>query len=233
MGVIGVTDQAIISAAILAVLALVSINLLSNRRENEAIQNALLHISSSTSLSDKFFKQEYSRSELQTRTKSSQSALFWGINFTRTIPLLVDDFEQGLQNNLKLRFLMIKPRSQASQAASFRNRTQNVTEINETIERNIRIIAGLATRSSSGEIEVRVIDYLPPYTIIAFDPERPNGVMFIRLTTFRVPNERRPTIQLRRTDDEFWYKFFLEQFEMVWKEAEIIDLLALAKKNDK
>lgn len=41
LGIIQVADQIIISSAILATLALVSISLLMNRRENDEVQNAL------------------------------------------------------------------------------------------------------------------------------------------------------------------------------------------------
>jgi len=44
LGAAQVTDQSIISSAVLAVLALVSINLLVNRRENDLVQKSLLNI---------------------------------------------------------------------------------------------------------------------------------------------------------------------------------------------
>jgi len=64
---------------------------------------------------------------------------------------------------------------------------------------------------------------LPPYTITCCDPQLINGHMFVRLSSFRVPNQIRPTFELTSANDKYWFNFFVEQFESVWREAESVD----------
>lgn len=80
------------------------------------------------------------------------------------------------------------------------------------------------TKEQAGKLEVRCIDQLPPWTIIATNPHHQTGHMYVRLSSFRVLNKLRPTFELTKAKDAQLFEFFVEQFETVWEDAEIIDL---------
>jgi hypothetical protein len=111
--------------------------------------------------------------------------------------------------------------------AAFRNDLRRTeSKANKLVEDTLIRLAEISNSvsNSKGTLEVRVVDYLPPWTLIAINPSDPDGFMSIRLTTFRISNDRRPSFDLRRKVDNKWFLFFLEQFEAVWKEAKKVDL---------
>ena len=86
----------------------------------------------------------------------------------------------------------------------------------------------MATAQPNGKLEVRVVNYLPPYTLYAYDPivtspssweANPNGRIELRLTTFRGSHYRRPTFRLLGDRDGIWYIHFCEEFQKVWNAA--------------
>lgn len=225
LGVIGATNQNIISSAILATLALVSVSTLLNRHRDEEIKSALLHIEDTSSLSEKFLEQESGRYELPILVERSHKVFLWGMTQWRTIPLLTRSIEQGLETGLEIRFLLLKPNCSAARMAAFRTTHNDINKINSELNINLRQLKDLAKKELPGRLEIRVIDYLAPWTIYAFDPHRPEGQMIVRLTPFRVPNRIRPKFRLSAREDEKWFQYFLSQFEAAWAEAELISLI--------
>lgn len=105
LGITGSASQEVILSAILAVLALGTAGSLASRQENRKLQAAVSRIEHLDHLSDKFFSGEYDRNELKKLLRTSKKSFFWGTNFTRTIPLLRDEIENGLDSGLELKFL--------------------------------------------------------------------------------------------------------------------------------
>lgn len=227
LGIRGVADQTVISSAILATLALVSGSLLINRHENEEIRSALSRIESTEQLAERFLKREWKRADLIRILPTARKAFFWGLTLSRTVNDLDFALEKGLRAGLEVRFLIIRYDSSSTKMAAFRNTRRRTKEqvdlsLHDTLSRLAAISS--AAPSSEGKLEARWVDYLPPYTIIAIDPHLPNGRILVRLTSFRIPNETRPTFELTRTGDRVWFDFFVEQFESVWRESDSINL---------
>lgn len=226
LGVFGIVNQTIISGAVLATLALVSAIMLQNRRENDSLQNAILQIRNASELSEPFLQHELlsSYSVQNQLLSTARKVFFWGLTFERMTPHVRDTLERRLQSGLEVRFLIIKPNSSAVKMAAFRSPYQGENRINimlDTILLDLNTIAQNATPPA--KLEVRVTDYLPAWTIMAFDPHLPNGQMFVSLLTFRTPGENRPSFKLNSKDSE-WFHIFTEQFEALWKEAEAVSL---------
>ena len=224
LGVIGVASQNVIASAILATLALVSLNILLSRRDNAEIREAVIQNSiTSSGLAKRFFKQEFDRSSLRKVLGTSHKAFFWGLSFVSTLPLIQYTIEQGLESGLEVRFLLVKRDSAAVKMGAFRNRHKRETQLNSDLVSSIELLKNLSVLKFSGKIEVREVDYLPPWTIIATDYHLPAGKMYVRLMSFRLPNENRPTFELDALADNDWYKIFCQQFETIWAEAEPVN----------
>ena len=226
LGVFGTVNQLIISSAVLATLALVSGSLLLNRREDEEIREALSRIEVASQISEKFFKREWNRTVLMKALPLAHDAFFWGMTLSRTVNDLDFAIEEGLRADLKVRILVMKFDSSSTRMAAFRNtRRQTKEQVDRLLYDTLSRLASIVCKSSLEErLEVRWVDYLPPYTVIAINPYFPNGRVFVRLTSFRVPNETRPTFELTRAGDKVWFDFFVKQFESVWGEADTVDL---------
>jgi hypothetical protein len=224
-GIIGIASQNIIASAILATLALVSFNILLSRRDNAEIRESIIQNSITTrGLAKRFFTREFDRSLLRKNLSTSRKAFFWGLTFATSLPLNQYTIEQGLESRLEVRFLLLKRNGHAVEMTEFQNGDKNATQINLDLTYSAQILKILSDKKSSGKIEVREVDYLPPYTIIATDYHLPTGKMYVRLMSFRTPNETRPTFELDALKDNDWYKFFCQQFELVWDTAKPVNL---------
>lgn len=225
LGVIGVTDQSIISSAILATLALLSVSMLLSRYQDEQIKNALLRIENISSPSQAFFDDEFDRQALSVQIRKSRKACLWGMTLWRTVPLLTESIEDGLESGLEIRFLLIKPHSNAAKMAALRTTHGQVNKIDTELSANLAHLQNIAKQRLRGKLEIRVIDYLAPWTIYAFDPHLPEGQMIVRLTPFRAIGRKRPNFRLSAKEDKKWFQYFSSQFETVWEEAESVNLI--------
>ena len=54
---------------------------------------------------------------------------------------------------------------------------------------------------------------------MAFDPQSPNGQVFVSLLTFHSANENRPSFRLKSPYDDEWIRILTEQFDELWKEV--------------
>jgi hypothetical protein len=227
LGLIGIVNQTVISSAILAILSLVSYSLIKSRHQDEDIKLKLLEINSRDKLSEIFFSQEFNPYDLRDSVAQAKEVIFLGLTFTQTVQALSSPFEQVLSQKHKIRFLLIEGKSSATKMAAFRNnlrRTQEKADklVEDTLIRLAEVSSSIP--DSRKNLEVRVIDYLPSWTLISINPYEADGYMWLRLTTFRIPNDKRPGFELRRELYTKWFPFFLEQFEAMWQEAKVIDL---------
>lgn len=222
LGIFSVVDLAIISAAVLATLALVSVSLLQNRRENESLQNALSQIQRLNESTVPFLSHELSSYTEQNRLlASTREAYFWGLSFGRMIPHVRNALEHSLNTGIQVRFLLLKPNSEAVKMAAFRDSFQDEKRINLALQATISDLSFIARKAPPpAKLEIRVINYLPPWTIMAFDPQLPNGQIFVSLLTFRDANENRPSFRLKSPEDSEWIRIFTDQFKKLWDEAE-------------
>ena len=226
LGITGVSQE-ILFSAILAVLALLSFNLLQNRREDEELMTVLERLDIGNNLSDRFFQATFNPYSLRESVMVAREAIFWGVSLSITVPVLDHAIEEGLRQGLTVKFLVVRPDSSAIKMAAFRNwYRRNDHEVNSMSNEILFRLSKIETLSASwpGSLEVRTVDYLPPYIILATDPHLPSGSMLVYLTSFRTPKETRPGFSLTPTKDPHWFEFFKKQFEEVWKESQIVNL---------
>ena len=225
LGFLGRVEQTIISSAILAALGLLANSLLQSRNESSAIKNLLGELSGDRCTANNFFRR-YEINQFKDAIQGSQSAIFWGIHFRKTIPVWDFALQQALRNGARLRFLLVKPDSSASNMSLFRhNLNTSKDDIDRYLEGAIKQLAHIGmTTDAIDYMEVKVIDFLPPWTIVAINPSSSNGEMSILLSSFRTTTDISPAFQLMSERDENWFIFFVGQFEKAWKEAKSIEL---------
>ena len=178
-----------------------------------------------------FLKHDDTPKELSELLSQSTRAFFWGTTFTKFIPLLGDDIEKGLLRGFEIKFLLINPFGKAFDMAVLRCRPENRAIFKSDLERNLYSLKILAEKTRSGKLEHRVVeDYLPPYTIAAFDPHLPTGRMFVWLNYIGLLNVDRPMFQLSSQADKTWFDHFINQFQFVWeKKASPCDEIVFEK----
>jgi len=224
LGILDILNDKVIFSTILGLLALVAVSLLVNRRDNVEIQDALAALQNLGSAPDRFLVMEYSREDIFKRIGTSREIYMWGTALEAHIPLLKDHLKERMHDGLNVKCLLVKPNSSAVAMAAFRGKLKPEV-INSILERNLSILVALANENTPGKLEFRVVDYLAPYTMYIFDPQLPDGYLLAPLSTFRIDNiHKRPTFKLICKRDELWFRYFVQQFEKVWSEAELYDV---------
>lgn len=211
-----VTNQSIISGAVLATLALVSYSLLVNRREDTALRKVL-------SNPVRLFIPRSDVKQLIDLIPQSTRIWAWGTTFSTHIPLIEGQLRQAIiTSNLNVRFLLIKPNSGAVKMATFRAGYLDDSKLNTTLVQNLSTLEDLRKEVTSKKLDFKVADYLGPYTIYIFDPHLESGQIHLHLSTFRGKDIfDRPTFVFTREESTRWFDYFVEQYERIWSEAEL------------
>lgn len=163
------------------------------------------------------FRPESDDTELRKLLGGSSEFWAWGTTFQGHVPYLKQLLEQALNREAKLKFLLIEPRSSAVAMAAFRAGLSSAGQLNATLEANLRQIYGLIPLSRPEMVELRVVDYLGPYTMYIFDRYSRSGQMLLHISSFhgRDPWDR-PTLSLTRSGNTAWFEYFAHQFQRVW-----------------
>jgi hypothetical protein len=173
-----------------------------------------------------FKKAPQSYDQYSRQIKTTRNMFFWGVTLERISGHLSELSRQG-GRPFKARFLILKKNGNAVQMECLRNANRiTADEINQSLQRTVINLRGLSQKiQKPGSIEVRAIDYLPPWSVSAFDPSSvENGIMFISLLPFRTDDDERPSFEFQAVNNNFWLTSINKQFEEAWKVAEIIDV---------
>jgi hypothetical protein len=131
--------------------------------------------------------------------------------------------EAAIAKGAMVKILLITPRgSDAMSMAARRAGHETPDELEHELSSNLiklRLIADhlsqQADRPTLARLEVRQLDYLPPYTLYAYDPHSLSGRMEIRLGGLSVVHDKRPGFTLTPRDG-VWYQHFKDQFNAAW-----------------
>ena len=74
----------------------------------------------------------------------------------------------------------------------------------------------LETNISSGKLEIRTLNSVPPFGLFIIDGDFPNGQIRVELYPDACPIHKRPVFELLAKRDRDWYSFFKRNFETTW-----------------
>jgi hypothetical protein len=215
---LGVTSQKLTLSLLLALVGLLAIAMLVNRRQNERIAMTLANLGDATVLSQRFLGQEDYVDDITRRIRVAREVWLWGTMLSAHMPALEEEIRSNLERGLALRVLLVQPHSAALSMAAFRSGRITRSDLDADLQRNLNRLLNM---SSVGNLEYRVIDYLGPYVLYLFDPFSDSGYGMIRLANFRGSTFDRPTFELNADRDLFWFAYFRREFEAVWGAASI------------
>jgi len=225
------SDISELATWILAVLGLLAVSGLWDRnrrlrrieRLSEEVRDLVLHRLSGKVLAGDFF---FSAARLSDKTFSSTATiLLAGITLARTTREYMHVLGQRLVAGAHIRIIVIDPTIHSvMEVMVYRSMGDTTPEYwrarMQTVSTVIDAIAN--TPGSTGKVEIGYLPYIPSFGLVMIDPEQPHGTCFIELYHHRSA-EPNPTFELRASDDPFWYKFFRNQYEILWKSCRIED----------
>jgi len=134
---------------------------------------------------------------------------------------LLGQYEESLQKGCNLRFLLVAPSGPGIINAARRSCEAQSSEsvLRQQLETSLRNLGYLRQKKLAGKCEVRVLDLNSSYGLFIVNPLGRKGRIFVRIYPYKSPFHSHPWIVLESERDRKWYKFFIEQFELMWKDA--------------
>ncbi|MEU8048451.1 hypothetical protein [Micromonospora haikouensis] len=169
---------------------------------------------------NRFFVEQDDLIEISRLIQHAQDEVWlWGTTLSMHIPFLDIYLGQALARDVRVKVLLICPGGAAMSMLAFR---AGPAWGLKNLEEHLAINLGLLDRrlEQGNALEVRLVDYLPPYTLYAYDPGLDGGSMDLRLGSFGGQHELRPTFRLIRKREGEWFDYFYEQFTSVWNAAD-------------
>ncbi len=225
LGSVGKASDPLINSVMLALLALLGVSLLNFRYQVERFSSLVGNADSSDAVAKWFFKKDQPFDAVVDRVKKSKSVWLWGAALQAHIPHLVEIIRERLPEGLHIKVLLVEPGSAALEMNAFRGNATTLADMNNELMVNINKLRTLAASAAPGSLEVRVVNYLPPYTLYAYNVEMqsgalsPDGEIEVRVSTFRGSHWDRPSFSLTRKGGGEWYVHFCEEFQKVWGAA--------------
>lgn len=130
-----------------------------------------------------------------------------------------DDYNEQFMHVTRRRFLLINPNDGAVKMIS---RTMQHWPRPSHEDRYREDILALIKTLQNNNIDLRVIDYLPPYTMTFADPNSVgNGKVYIELATYSCNPDDRPAFIIEQSTDPELFTVFLSQYQLMWNDSNV------------
>lgn len=233
VAILGVFDKVtnnILSSAMLAALSVLLFNAVSYSHSEKNKEDMLLKKLQELTQDATYvmFTDEFQRSELKDMLRDAEKVYLWGVTLSVTLGVFEDILVEKIASGLEVKTLSISPNSLPVEMAVVRSdREASAEDIRFYLSRTKRKLGRIRKRSKnmSGTLEAKESIYFPPWTMIAINPHRDSGVMFVRLSSFETSGESRLSFLVSAYKHKKWFSFFINQFENVWDKAKVIDKL--------
>lgn len=208
----GVSLQAQLAPFTLAVLTLLAINGLGNRFKIEEL------LKKKTESLDTFFADDFPQSY---KADFENSDVMWliGVSLHRTIKTNYKTLERKLRQGQTLRILLVHPHGTGVELSVARNYVnRRVEPKSNEISFILELLCKLSEIAPT-KIEVRTINFPLAFGVMAVNPDRATGMLYIEHYGFRVSTDSIPRYVLKATDGR-WYDFQKREIEALWDAGE-------------
>jgi hypothetical protein len=155
----------------------------------------------------------------------SKATEIWlsGVVLQRTIRDNIAAIDSRLAEGARVRIILLNPESLAAQETADDHFPLN--RLKAHFSATWENLKWLASRpNSKGTLEIRTSNERCYFNLVAIDPNKSHGLIYVELRPQRWINGRkRPRFELRPRRDGHWFEYYKEQFESLWPECQPMD----------
>jgi hypothetical protein len=225
LSVLNVVNTGIVATITLATLSLLALSTINNREQISVFQKQVETLS--TSVDEKvlenirassFFVAEQPRYD--EKLEKAKKIDIAGATLTRTVTNHLGIFEHRLKEGAHIRLIIIDPQSDAVKQAALRSYgVQGDSFYRDRIKPTIDLLNILASLpQQKGKLELRFLPFMPSFGLKLIDPDSIDGNIVVEIYQHK-SLEPNPTFMLDGNRDEKWYRFFQNQFEVLWSSS--------------
>ena len=134
-----------------------------------------------------------------------------GVTLNRTVRNHAAALGQCLRRGGTVRIAVIDPYGEVPGEAARRSTNPGAAEV---FTNRLRPTLDLLD-TMTGRIEVRLLDFVPAYGILAVDRDRPHGRLHVDIYSHTFDGTE-AALTLRAGPDHIWYRHFLTELDQIW-----------------
>jgi hypothetical protein len=227
LGLLGVVDLEVVSAATLSILALICFDMMGSRRHYRGTESAVHALASTVGALQRHLPADavtVVAAGAVPGLAHARDIRLVGVTLNRTIRNQLATLESCLTTGGTVRIVLIDPASSAAREAARRN---GLSEYPDVFEHRIRPTIDLlhylaALPNRNGDLHVRFTTYVPSFGLTMVDPDTAYGRLTVDIYSHR-PGEREPVLSLAAADNLPWYRHFRSEFDYIWESARPAD----------
>lgn len=224
-------DEQTLLIWILAILALLAGGELVQRYTKlTRIEHMLIDIDNTTKSAsiqpsvDRFLKNRRDFAPFEQRIEQANEICILAASFIGIATTYSGLFTRKIKEGCKFKFLLIKPETDSATIMSKALYTiKGPSDFNSDIKRTLQKLRSIVEISKNsnikGTIEIKLMEWVPSYSMVLINPNKPNGEIIVELYSFLEDFFDRPHFELTAKDHK-WYEFFYCQFNTIWDKAE-------------
>jgi hypothetical protein len=225
LNLFSIVDLKTITSAILAVLSLEAIGMLTNRRAEQELKQSLedvLKRQHHRKLSEALIPFGESIRELSKRLLQADEV--WILS--RTCRRLWTDYGDELQTIARrdgLRLMILDPNDGALNMvarSAIWQQPGDGERLKSDVEQFVNRLNNIRGTLRLNGFEVRLIDYLPAWTMILINPRQNDGIIYVELATYRSHPRKRPSFAVECSVEFDLFDQLRGEFDEMWNRAQ-------------
>lgn len=163
--------------------------------------------------------------ELRNPIENFRELLLVGINLRRLTISYHNTLFKQIKSGAMLKVILVNPDGLALQFLADRSTIHRTPDaMTKSICMTLHNLADIYAEIPQGRLEVRVLDYVPSYSMIIVNPKDAKGIIRVDTYPYKVSPEENPGFFVNENVNHEWRKFFIEQFDKLWNSAKEIEL---------
>ena len=153
---------------------------------------------------------------IQERLEKSQTVYLLGLNLVNFVIQNQDIIELKALGGCKFKIITLSPDffQYKELFPGWHGGLRRKDDLDHALS-NIEHIMG-----KSENIQVKFLSFPPPFSLLAINPDRPEGEVQVEFYTYEKDSNKRPHFILKNLGNEKWFDFFRSEFEKAWEKAE-------------
>lgn len=209
---------------IITILCLIATSMLIERfmslnkiEKNVSETNTFLKLREGKASLDDIFITRKELKPLEERLKYTKDIKITGASLFRLTTEYMNLFEDKANEGCTFKFIILNPNCEATKLVAD-NIVYEINDIKTYINNINNTISSLKLLKEKypDKIEIKKVNFLPAYSLVITDSEKDNGIIRLELYTQQVPTRNRPQLVVLKSREPKWYKFFSNQFDMMW-----------------
>jgi len=216
LDILDLASPDLVSSVTLTTLGLIAIGLLVTRYKMDMI-NHRYDNANTVQLSKKMLD------TLESDLKDENVKEIWmlGLVLRGTIYRHFHSFNQNVANGTRFRAI-IADWNKIDMNTTVKRLARGVTldsfqaGYKEAVERLKEIHQSAKNRDG---VQLRLLDFVPPFSLYLFPKAKDGGIIYVEIYCYKSRDGSIPKFLVREQENPIWYKHFLEQFELMWRDS--------------